>query len=130
MIGDAPGSPRSGPLWCNFTPTQRWTRYTCLAVSTMSSRGRCVISARWRPCWTSSPMYSPRVRRWVKRRREMQPARFFLGGDTMRQAMTHTVAAGVRLLHERAILVLLLLFCLDLGCMLLSVSVWQSYAIH
>jgi adenylate cyclase len=59
----------------------------------------------------------------------MQPARFFLGGDTMRQAMAHTVAAGVRLLHERTILVLLLLFCLGMGCMLWYVSRLQSHLI-
>ena len=56
----------------------------------------------------------------------MQPARFFLGGDTMRQAMAHTVAACVRLLHERTILVLLLLFCLGMGCMLWYISRLQS----
>ena len=36
------------------------------------------------------------------------------------------MAAGVRLLHERAILVLLLLFCLGMGCMLWYVSRLQS----
>jgi hypothetical protein len=36
----------------------------------------------------------------------MQPASLFPGGDTVR----HTVAACGRLLHERTILVLLLLF--------------------
>src|SRR5215510_12868315 len=52
----------------------------------------------------------------------MKPAGLFLGGDTVRQ----TVAAGVRLLHERTILVLLLLFCLGMGCMLWHVSRLQS----
>ena len=56
----------------------------------------------------------------------MKPARLFLGGDTMRQAVAHTVAACVRLLHERTILVLLLLFCLGMGCMLWHVSRLQS----
>src|SRR5215475_4703094 len=71
-------------------------------------------------------MYSPRRRWWAKWRREMKSARLFLGGDTMRQAMAHTVAACVRLLHERTILVLLLLFCLGMGCMLWYVSRLQS----
>jgi len=44
----------------------------------------------------------------------------------MRQAMAHTMAACVRLLHERTILVLLLLFCLGMGCMLWYVSRLQS----
>ena len=52
----------------------------------------------------------------------MKPARLSLGGDTVRQA----VAACVRLLHERTILVLLLLFCLGMGCMLWHVSRLQS----
>ena len=56
----------------------------------------------------------------------MKLARLFLGGATVRQAVAHTVAAGVRLLHERAILVLLLLFCLGMGCMLWYVSRLQS----
>ena len=56
----------------------------------------------------------------------MKLARLFLGGDTVRQAVVHTVAAGVRLLHERTILVLLLLFCLSMGCMLWYVSRLQS----
>ena len=56
----------------------------------------------------------------------MQLARLFLGGDTVRQAVAHTVAACVRLLHERTILVLLLLFCLGMGCMLWYVSRLQS----
>jgi PAS domain S-box-containing protein len=52
----------------------------------------------------------------------MQPARRFLSTNTVRQA----VAACVRLLHERTILVLLLLFCLGMGCMLWYVSRLQS----
>ena len=56
----------------------------------------------------------------------MKLARLFLGGDTVRQTVAHTVAAGVRLLHERTILVLLLLFCLGMGCMLWYVSRLQS----
>jgi PAS domain S-box-containing protein len=56
----------------------------------------------------------------------MQPARLFLGGDAVRQAVVHTVAAGVRLLHERTILVLVLLFGLGMGCMLWHVSRLQS----
>jgi adenylate cyclase len=56
----------------------------------------------------------------------MKPARLFLGGDTVRQTVAHTVARCVRLLHERTILVLLLLFCLGMGCMLWHVSRLQS----
>jgi len=56
----------------------------------------------------------------------MKPARRALGGDTVRQAVVHAVARGVRLLHERTILVLLLLFCLVMGCMLWYVSRLQS----
>lgn len=44
----------------------------------------------------------------------------------MRQAIVHPVATCVRLLHERTILVLLLLFCLGMGCMLWYVSRLQS----
>ena len=56
----------------------------------------------------------------------MQPARLALGGDTVRQAVARTLAASVCLLHERIILVLLLLFCLGMGCMLWYVSRLQS----
>src|SRR5215510_7219445 len=56
----------------------------------------------------------------------MQPARCSLSTNTVRQAVAHTMAAGVRLLHERTILVLLLLFCLGMGCMLWHVSRLQS----
>src|SRR2546425_11642723 len=83
----------------------------------MSSQGRWVISTRWRPYCPSSPTCSSRPRRRAKQRREMKPARLFLGGDTVRQTVAHTVAACVRLLHERTILVLLLLFCLGMGGM-------------
>src|SRR5712691_720356 len=92
----------------------------------MSCRGRWVISTRWRPCCLSSPACSLRQRQRAKRRREMQPARRPLSTDTVRQAVAHTVAACVRLLHERTILVLLLLFCLGMGCMLWYVSRLQS----
>src|SRR5262245_13698220 len=56
----------------------------------------------------------------------MKSARLFLGGDTVRQTVAHTVARCVRLLHERTILMLLLLFCLGMGCMLWYVSRLQS----
>ena len=56
----------------------------------------------------------------------MQSARLFLGGDSVRRVVAHTVAVGVRLLHERTILVLLLLFGLGMGCMLWHVSRQQS----
>ena len=56
----------------------------------------------------------------------MKSARLPLGGDTVRQAVAYAVAACVRLLHERTILVLLLLFCLGMGCMLWYVSRLQS----
>jgi hypothetical protein len=62
----------------------------------------------------------------AKRRREMQPARRSLSTNTVRQAVAHTVAACVRLLHEWTILVLLLLFCLDMRCMLWYVARLQS----
>jgi PAS domain S-box-containing protein len=56
----------------------------------------------------------------------MQPAKFSLSGDTVRQAAAYTAAACVRLLHERTILMLLLLFCLGMGCMLWYVARLQS----
>src|SRR5215475_3389880 len=56
----------------------------------------------------------------------MQPGRRSLSTHTVRQAIAHTVAACVRLLHERTTLVLLLLFCLGMGCMLWHVSRLQS----
>jgi PAS domain S-box-containing protein len=56
----------------------------------------------------------------------MQPASRALSMNTVRQAVAHTVAACVRLLHERTILVLLLLFCLGMGCMLWYVARLQS----
>ena len=55
----------------------------------------------------------------------MKLARLFLGELPCAKPW-RTVAAGVRLLHERAILVLLLLFCLGMGCMLWYVSRLQS----
>jgi PAS domain S-box-containing protein len=56
----------------------------------------------------------------------MKPANLSLGGNTVRQAAASTMAACVRLLHERTILMLLLLFCLGMGCMLWYVSRLQS----
>lgn len=56
----------------------------------------------------------------------MQPAKRCSGRDAVRQAVAHTVASGVRLLHERTIMVLLLMFCLGAGCMLWYVSHLQS----
>ena len=56
----------------------------------------------------------------------MKLGRLVLGVDTVRHAVAHTVARGVRLLHERAILVLLLLFWLGIGCILWYVSHLQS----
>src|ERR1700741_2512156 len=56
----------------------------------------------------------------------MKPGRRSLGGDTMRQAVAHTLAGCIRLLHERTILVLMILFCLGMGCMLWYVSRLQS----
>ena len=56
----------------------------------------------------------------------MQPAKRSLRGDTMRHALSYTVAACVRLLHERTIFVLLLLFGLGIVCTLWDVSRLQS----
>ena len=56
----------------------------------------------------------------------MPPAGVSPGGETMRHVVVHTIARCVRLLHERTILVLLLLFCLGMGCMLWDVSRLQS----
>src|SRR5215471_3068433 len=56
----------------------------------------------------------------------MQSARLFLGGDTVRRVAVRTVAVSVRLLQERTILVLLLLFGVGMGCMLWHVSRLQS----
>src|SRR5215470_7810820 len=56
----------------------------------------------------------------------MQPARRALSTHTVRQAVAHTGARCVRLLYERTIAVLLLLFCLGMGCMLWYVSRLQS----
>jgi hypothetical protein len=56
----------------------------------------------------------------------MQPARRALSTYTVRQAVVHTMARCVRLLHERTIVVLLLLFCIGMACMLSYVSRLQS----
>ena len=56
----------------------------------------------------------------------MQRAKLFPAGETVRQTVAHIVATCVRLLHERTILVLLLLFCLGMGGMLWHVSRLQS----
>ena len=56
----------------------------------------------------------------------MKPTRLSFGGNTVRQAVAHTLAGCVRLLHERTILVLMILFCLGMGCMLWYVSRLQS----
>ena len=56
----------------------------------------------------------------------MKPVKCSRGKDTVRQAVAHTLTGCVRLLHERTILVLLLLFCLGMGCMLWDVSRLQS----
>src|SRR5262245_17632024 len=59
----------------------------------------------------------------------MQPARRSTSTNIVRQAVAHTMAACDRLLHERTILVLLLLFCLGMGCMLWYVARLQSILI-
>jgi len=56
----------------------------------------------------------------------MPLARFAPGVATVRQAVVHTVARCIRLLHERTILMLMLMFCLGVGCMLWDVSRLQS----
>jgi len=56
----------------------------------------------------------------------MKPATRFSGREAVRHAVVHTMVRGVRLLHERTILVLLLMFCLGAGCMLWYVSHLQS----
>ena len=56
----------------------------------------------------------------------MKPTRLSFSGNTVRQAVAHTLAGGVRLLHERTILVLMILFCLGMGGMLWYVSRLQS----
>ena len=57
----------------------------------------------------------------------MTPERHDLSGYSVRHAVAYTWARGVRLLHERTILVLLLLFGLGMGCMLWYVSRQQSH---
>ena len=56
----------------------------------------------------------------------MPPAGVSPGGETMRHVVVHTIARCVRLLHERTILMLVLLFCLGVGGMLWDVSRLQS----
>ena len=56
----------------------------------------------------------------------MPPAGLSPGGETMRHVVVHTIARCVRLLHERTILMLVLLFCLGVGGMLWDVSRLQS----
>jgi PAS domain S-box-containing protein len=56
----------------------------------------------------------------------MPRARFAMGVDTVRQAVVHTVARCVRLLHERTIIMLMLMFGLGVGGMLWDVSRLQS----
>ena len=56
----------------------------------------------------------------------MQPEKIFLGGNAVRQAVAHMMARGVRLLHERTILVLTIMFCIGVACMLWYVSHLQS----
>jgi adenylate cyclase len=50
----------------------------------------------------------------------------FGGWDTMRQAVSNVMAGCVRLLHERTILMLTLMFCIGAGCMLWYVARLQS----
>jgi PAS domain S-box-containing protein len=56
----------------------------------------------------------------------MRPKKIFLGGTAVRQAIAHMMARGVRLLHERTILVLTIMFCIGVACMLWYVSHLQS----
>ena len=56
----------------------------------------------------------------------MPPAGVSPGGETMRHVVVHTIARCVCLLHERTILMLVLLFCLGVGGMLWDVSRLQS----
>jgi len=56
----------------------------------------------------------------------MQPERISWSGNTVRQAVVNMIDRGVRLLHERTILVLTLLFCLGVVCMLWYVSHLQA----
>lgn len=56
----------------------------------------------------------------------MAPGGHFPGRGPVCQAVARTWAGGVRLLHERTILVLLILFCLGMGCMLWYVARLQA----
>src|SRR6266487_393552 len=67
--------------------------------------------------------------RWLfasPRRLEMKATKLSFSGNTVRQAVAHTLAGCVRLLHERTILVLMILFCFGMGGMLWYVSRLQS----
>ena len=56
----------------------------------------------------------------------MKRERLCTGWDTVRQAMANTLSRCVRLLHERTILLLLMMFCLGAACLLWYVSHLQS----
>jgi PAS domain S-box-containing protein len=56
----------------------------------------------------------------------MQPKQILPGGNAVHRAVTDMMARCVRLLHERTILVLTLLFCAGVVCMLWYVSHLQS----
>ena len=56
----------------------------------------------------------------------MKSAPLFVGGHMMRQVVSHAVARGGRLLHERTILVLALIFCAGVAGVLWQVSRVQS----
>jgi PAS domain S-box-containing protein len=59
----------------------------------------------------------------------MQSDTPFLSVDTVRQVVSNSVAACIRLLQKRTICVLLLMFCIGMGCMLWYVSRLQSHLI-
>jgi PAS domain S-box-containing protein len=52
-----------------------------------------------------------------------------LSGETVRQAVSHAITGGIHLLHKRTIYVLMLMFCMGMGCMLWYVSRLQSHLI-
>jgi PAS domain-containing protein len=56
----------------------------------------------------------------------MRPEKIVLGGHAVRQAVATMMVRGVRLLHERTILVLTIMFCIGVACMLWYVSHLQS----
>jgi PAS domain-containing protein len=56
----------------------------------------------------------------------MKSAPLFVGGQTMRQVVSHAMARGGRLLHERTIVVLALMFCAGVAGVLWQVSRGQS----